>query len=328
MRILAVDDDDIALELLSSALKRAGYTDIVTAGSGADALGLIAAAPHPFDAFLLDIRMPGIDGIELCRQIKRMKLYRHSPVLMITAMQERHFIDEAFAAGAVDYVSKPFNPLELGVRVRIAETLVEQARRVNTSRTEVDYLKSRTGMQSGFDVDEPIEIHDVSRVISQTAMENYLLRLSLRMSYQSQSVTFAINGFRAIHAHAAAADTYDILADVASAIAEGLKYTSHLVSYVGRGEFVAVILGRSNALNAETLFNIQSILDDMEPCFGDGRTCPVTIQMGKVYVPSLWSATERLNLLLKPQVGPLRRNRDESLALPIGVGNTAKQFAA
>ena len=63
MRILAVDDDQIALDILGSSLEDAGYRDFVVALSGADALEAIRATDRPFDIFLLDIQMPDIDGI-------------------------------------------------------------------------------------------------------------------------------------------------------------------------------------------------------------------------------------------------------------------------
>ncbi|MCA8869038.1 MAG: response regulator [Rhodobacteraceae bacterium] len=301
MRILAVDDDDIALDLLGNALRGAGYTDLETATSGAEAMDIICKTDRPFDVFLLDIRMPGMDGIELCERIRNMDRYRRSPVVMITAMSERHFIDGAFAAGAIDYISKPFDPVELGVRIRIAARLVDQAREVAKGQSEVDFLKSRSGLGNSFAAGDAIEIHDIPRVISQTAMENYLLRLNLRMAYQTKSVAFSIAGFEALHARTKASDVYDLLTDVAASIIYGLKHTQHLVTYCGNGGFVAVVHGRNSVVDDDTILTIQAVLDELEPTLSNGRPCPLTLGMGKVYVPGLLAASERLNLLIKPQ---------------------------
>ncbi|MFK5998799.1 MAG: response regulator, partial [Rhodobacterales bacterium] len=67
MRILSVDDDPIILELLAAVLVSMGHTDVTTAGSATEALEIVKDDPEPFDCFLLDIQMPGIDGIQLCK---------------------------------------------------------------------------------------------------------------------------------------------------------------------------------------------------------------------------------------------------------------------
>ena len=89
MKILAVDDDPIILELLSHFIE--GMTDhtLVTAECAADALEAIKDnARAPFDSFLLDIQMPVTDGIQLASQIRAMKQYMDAPILMLTARSE------------------------------------------------------------------------------------------------------------------------------------------------------------------------------------------------------------------------------------------------
>jgi len=301
MQILIVDDDDLALELLDSALRGAGYTDLTTAMSGAEALAIVEAAETPFDVLLLDIQMPGMDGIELCARLRAMPEYETAPIIMITAMQERHYIEQAFAAGAMDYINKPFDPIELGVRIGIASRLSCQAHRVEEYATEAAILKARTGVGAEFGADEPITIRDVPRVIGMTAMENYLLRLNYWMTINSKSVVFSVTGFRVIHAQTSPSDLYDVLSDTACAITNGLKHTKHLVTYVGDGKFAAVVNGRNATLDAETLLTIQSELDQSPPMLSSGVECPVQLSMGAVYTPGIWSAPNRLNLLLCPQ---------------------------
>lgn len=302
MKILIVDDDDFALDLLEAALQGAGYSELTMAASGAEALAIVEVAKTPFDVFLLDIQMPGMNGIELCARIRSLPDYGSAPIIMITAMQERHFIDHAFAAGAMDYINKPFDPVELGVRIGIASRLSLQAHRIEEYATETALIKARTGVGAAFEADQPVTIFDVPRVISMTAMENYLLRLSFWMCMKSKSVVFSIPGFGTIHAQTSPSDLYDILCDTADAITKGLKHTNHLVTYVGDGHFIAVVNGRNVALNAETLWTIQSELEQALPVLSTGVQCPVTLNMGEVYIPSVWTASNRLNLLLCPQL--------------------------
>lgn len=302
MKILAADDDDLALEILVSALRGAGYTDVISVTSGAEALKVIEESSVPFDAFLLDIKMPGIDGIELCSMVRAMPLYAIAPIVMITAMKERHYIDRAFAAGAMDYINKPFDPVELGVRIGIADRLARQSHQVEEAATEVALLKSRTGVGAKFAADEPVTIHGVPRVISMTAMENYLLQLTYWMALKSKSVAFSISGFSTVHAQCDPAEMYDILSDAAYAIAEGFKHTNHLVTYVGNGQFVAVLNGSGSAIDREILASIQFEIDQTPPILASGRLCPITFEMGEIYSPGLWSAPNRLSFLHSPQL--------------------------
>ena len=107
MKILAVDDDSIILGLLTEVLERAEYGEVQTCTSAERALEVIAETKVPFDCFLLDIQMGGMDGIGLCARIRDMPKYARTPILMLTAMSEKSYIDRAFAAGATDYLSKP-----------------------------------------------------------------------------------------------------------------------------------------------------------------------------------------------------------------------------
>ncbi len=309
MNILAVDDDDIALAIISSVLQSAGHSDLGTAQSGAEALAIIAAADQPFDIFLLDIQMPGIDGIELCAKVRRLPLYRTSPIIMITAMAERSFIDAAFAAGAIDYVNKPFDPVELGVRIGIASRLITQRRQFEASQSEVDFLKMQSGLSTNRSPSDALEIVDIPCVVSLTAMENYLLRLGRGMAFQSTSVAFAITGFDLLCSVASSAEIYDVLADTAEAIASGLKRFEHLITYCGNGEFLAVCHTTSDRLDLDLLANIQITLDAFEPTFADGRPCPITLVQSDPYSPSLWAAGNSLNLMAKPLEGLSQQNR-------------------
>ncbi|WP_372841117.1 two-component system response regulator, partial [Phaeovulum sp.] len=84
MRILAVDDDPVFLEQILAGLGTLGYRDVVTAQSAEQALGWIDKASPAFDCFLLDIKMPGTSGIELCARIRKLQIYRRTPIVMVT----------------------------------------------------------------------------------------------------------------------------------------------------------------------------------------------------------------------------------------------------
>ena len=112
MRILVVDDDPAISEMLSILLESEGYTP-VTCDTGDGALALFRAH-HP-SLVLLDLMLPGIDGVEVCRQIRRLS---DVPVIMLTARTDTEDVVAGLEAGADDYVTKPFQTTELLARVR------------------------------------------------------------------------------------------------------------------------------------------------------------------------------------------------------------------
>jgi PAS domain S-box-containing protein/diguanylate cyclase (GGDEF)-like protein len=115
-RILLVDDAPPNIGLLNAALQQAGY-QIYAATSGAQAL-LIAHEIRP-NLILLDVMMPGMDGFETCRRLKNEALTAQIPIIFITAANSNEDIAKGFAAGAVDYLSKPIRVEELLIRVKM-----------------------------------------------------------------------------------------------------------------------------------------------------------------------------------------------------------------
>ena len=114
-RVLVVDDIPVNVRLLEAKLS-AEYFDVITAGSGAEALGAIAASPP--DIVLLDVMMPEMDGFEVCRRIKGDAKTSHIPVVMVTALSDTADRVRGLEAGADDFLTKPVNDLALFARVR------------------------------------------------------------------------------------------------------------------------------------------------------------------------------------------------------------------
>jgi CheY-like chemotaxis protein len=127
MKILAVDDDKFILKILNELVLAISHHQIELASSGRAAAEAIKAADEPFDCFLLDIQMPEITGIELCKMIRDLPQYSNSPILMITAMSDKVYLDQSFAAGANDYITKPFDIAELGSGIEFAEKMYKRS---------------------------------------------------------------------------------------------------------------------------------------------------------------------------------------------------------
>ena len=114
-QILVVDDLAQNRELLQAHLETAGYR-VLLAGTGQEALAAVVSG-RP-DLILLDVMMPGLDGYEVCRRLKTDQATAFIPIVMLTALQEVEDRIRGNEAGADDFLSKPFNPLELLTRVR------------------------------------------------------------------------------------------------------------------------------------------------------------------------------------------------------------------
>ena len=111
-RILTVEDDERIRTAVRLALEDEGWTvDEATDGEGA----IAAFGRAPADVVLIDIMLPGIDGFEVCRQIRR---HSDVPIIMVTARDDTHDVVAGLEAGADDYLTKPFQPKELSARIR------------------------------------------------------------------------------------------------------------------------------------------------------------------------------------------------------------------
>jgi two-component system, OmpR family, response regulator MprA len=115
VKILVVDDERAVRESLRRALELEGY-EIDLAGDGEEALATLGREQSQPDAVILDVLMPGVDGLEVCRRVRATG--NHVPVLMLTARDEVENRVAGLDAGADDYVTKPFALEELLARVR------------------------------------------------------------------------------------------------------------------------------------------------------------------------------------------------------------------
>lgn len=113
--ILAVDDVPRNLQVLGNLLKEENYR-MSFAENGEQALKMVSRTPP--DLILLDIMMPGMDGFEVCKQLKSSPETKDIPVIFLTGKSEIEDIIKGFEIGGVDYVTKPFNGIELLVRIK------------------------------------------------------------------------------------------------------------------------------------------------------------------------------------------------------------------
>jgi two-component system phosphate regulon response regulator PhoB len=130
-RVLIVDDDPDIVRLVSYNLSHAGF-EVQTAATGRLALELVQK--HPPDLIVLDLMLPDVDGMEVCRSLRQQASSRRIPIVMLTARGEEIDRVVGFELGADDYVAKPFSPRELVLRVKSI------LRRVGKDRTDVMHV--------------------------------------------------------------------------------------------------------------------------------------------------------------------------------------------
>ena len=127
-RVLIVDDDPDILHLVSYNLKQAGF-EAITADTGRKALETMQRRPP--DLVILDLMLPDVDGMEVCRMLRGHESSRLIPIIMLTARGEEIDRVVGFELGADDYVMKPFSPRELVLRVKsiLRRTHADRTRR-------------------------------------------------------------------------------------------------------------------------------------------------------------------------------------------------------
>ena len=124
-KIFVVDDEEINLQIVQANLN-SDY-DVHATVNIQEALKLIEE--HTYDAFIFDINMDEMDGLELCKIVKNYKKYIYTPVIFVTIIDEVEKIEKGFEYGAYDYITKPVNPQELKIRlhahIKISKNQIE-----------------------------------------------------------------------------------------------------------------------------------------------------------------------------------------------------------
>ncbi|HLP03908.1 MAG TPA: response regulator transcription factor [Paludibacter sp.] len=115
MTVLIAEDEPMTLRMLSIKLQKDGY-HVVPAADGKEALEYIKGNGCP-DMVITDMMMPFFSGLEIIEKIRR-ELMSKTPIIVLSAMGQEEAVEAAFALGANDYITKPFNPNELSVRVK------------------------------------------------------------------------------------------------------------------------------------------------------------------------------------------------------------------
>ena len=145
--VAVVDDDGAIRRLMKLYLTRAGYSNVEFA-TGEDARRQLPVVP--WDLAILDRRLPDMDGVELCREIKSNPEFKTRYVIMLTGETDQEDKVQGFDLGADDYITKPFQPAELLARIRAAKRIVDLQKELLESNKRLEMLSITDGLTQLF----------------------------------------------------------------------------------------------------------------------------------------------------------------------------------
>jgi sigma-B regulation protein RsbU (phosphoserine phosphatase) len=242
MSILITDDSEDGRELAEAMLIAAGYQDVRAVESAAEAyriLGIGRSAtqsPSSVDLILLDIMMPGIDGIEACARIRSEQRYSSVPIIMVTSLADADSLANAFVAGATDYITKPVGRIELLARVRSALKLKAELDRREAREHELLQVLSASGNHRG----APL-IDKATGLFTGPVLEAYLATNgNFALGSDTSIIAFLIDRIdacRAVQGDSAAAN---IVATVAGAV-RAVTATVGVIAAAYRGGAIVLI---------------------------------------------------------------------------------------
>jgi CheY-like chemotaxis protein len=243
VRLLVVDDEPDIRDILSLTLGMEGKCGVRTAHDAKTALVALDEDEQTFDGIFLDIQMPGTTGIELCSIIRSTPGYGDVPIIMLTAMTERDYLREAFAKGADDYVTKPFNIDDL--RKKFAKLRAEGFRRRPLK------AESRAGTPGAADrevirsLDDAAAIRGVERCVGRDAFQTYLIHSHTRFA---TPVSLRATKIGQVYDHFSRLPDGEyeaMVRQIAKVLSQLTERTEDVFTYFGNGIFLSSSIGKS-----------------------------------------------------------------------------------
>jgi DNA-binding response OmpR family regulator len=252
LRLLVVDDEPDVCELLAAALQATNTATVQTAGNAMDALIALGNEEEPFDGIFLDIQMPQTTGIELCAIIRSTPGYEDVPIIMLTAMTERRFLHGAYANGADDYITKPFDFDE--IRAKMGKERWQRQRRSHLKAKYASYGSSAAekGREVINALEDAVLLPSIDRCIRRDAFQNYLLQTQKRPGTTLTIRAIKVAAIHDVFTRLSTSEYQTLMDAVAGCVSELTRASNDVITHLGNGSLLTACEGRS-ALNKDAL---------------------------------------------------------------------------
>ena len=267
-KILIIDDSPVQANFLSSILTDDYEVTVVNSAEE----GLKQAKTEDFSLILLDVIMPGIDGFQLLKMLQEEVILRHTPVILITSLNDTQHEEQGLTLGAVDYITKPFHPAIVRARVH----------------THINLYRYRTQIEQAATVDQLTEVPNRRRYddVSGKRWQD-----AIRLGAPISICMFDIDKFKVYN------DTFGhpagdkVIKAVAETAASKLRRGTDFFARYGGEEFVALILGGGSEADFAHLQSVRQAVEDLHIPHNPEVSQWVTISIGGITVlPKVGSA--------------------------------------
>jgi phosphoserine phosphatase RsbU/P len=300
MRIYAADDSEDARDIMAATLASEGYDNVTFAESGNELLARLGIEPVTnieleADVIMLDVQMPGIDGIETCARIRADSRYQYTPILMVTSLDDIETLNQAFVAGANDYINKPFNRIELHARLRSALRLKGELDRRRARERELSGQRSGGGRLG----DGALDL--VTLLMARGCVEAYVAALKPQAMPTLGILAIQIDRLAHYETNHGADAATETMVRIARRLAHLPGCMGDLLSHFDRGVFVAVLHDVDRTVLHRTAKDVQQAIRDLAvPHRGSVSRDLVTVSVGVAFdrepralLPAAVSAMER-----------------------------------
>ncbi len=281
MRILVADDDPVTRRLLEAQLQKWGH-EVIVCADGSCAWRLLSAENAP-RLIILDWMMPGIDGVNICREIRKLEHHPYKYLILLTSKNRQDDVIEGLEAGADDYITKPFNLNELKVRIRTGARIVQLHEELTLSLEKSRFQASHDSLTGLF-----------NRMAIFQALHNELER-SRRESNNLSVILADIDHFKLINDRYGHLVGDAVLKELAKRIASSLR-TYDAVGRYGGEEFVIILPGCDEQEATNAAERIRSCIAD-NPIVTSGGNVSCTLSLG--VTSALGTSVKNMDQMLK-----------------------------